>query len=50
MAPIEHFDEIAFVFKHMIEQVQGEIADDATRSEIVMPFVLRGLLILLMNP
>lgn len=34
----------------MIDAVQGETAEPYMRAEIVMPFVIRGLLILLMNP
>ena len=48
--PIEHLFTCAFTFKEMIDAVQGDTAHPHMLAEIVHPFVLRGLLILLLNP
>lgn len=34
----------------MIDKVQGNTAEPYMNAEIVQPFVIRGLLILLLNP
>lgn len=40
----------AYTFKDMIDAVQGGTEEPYMKSEIVHPFVIRGLLILLLNP
>ena len=46
----ETFEEVAFTFKEMIDRIFNEEEEAYIQSEIQNPIVLRGLLILLINP
>ena len=47
---VEILYQAAYTFKEMIDAVQGDTAEPYMYAEIVFPFVIRGLVILLLNP
>jgi hypothetical protein len=47
---IEIMYSAAYTFKEMVDAVQGETGEPYMYSEIVHPYVIRGLIVLLLNP